>query len=183
MDYRFGSGASYSGPVTGGGTQLLKNVGLNLRISAASGQPYSGQSNVTQAVSIGIRQREVLEGDLNGSRLPWTWTANLRIDKTIPVNFGGKEEGQSGGLGRGRRQNINIYLRIDNLLNTKNVQSVYRFTGSPDDDGFLSSLQGRQVISEKVSQQAFRDQYRAKVNNPFNYQRPRIIRLGAQLNF
>ena len=184
LDYRFRSGANYNGPVTGNGTQLLKNVGINLRLSAQSGQPYSAQSNVTQAVSIGIRQRGLLDGDINGARLPWTYTANLRIDKRIPVNWGGKDD-KSGRAARGGgpQDNINIYLRIDNLLNTRNVQSVYDYTGSADDDGFLTSAQGQQAISEALSQQAFRDQYRAKVTNPFNYGRPRIIRLGARFNF
>ncbi len=184
LDYRFGSGASYNGPVTGGGSQLLKNVGFNFRVSASSGQPYSGQSNVTRAVAVGIRQRPVQDGDINGRRLPWTWTANIRIDKTIPLDLtGGDKEGGSGAVGRGRKQNLNLYLRVDNLLNTKNVQNVYRFTGSPEDDGFLSSLQGQQVISQQVSRQAYRDQYRAKIENPRNFGRPRIIRLGARLNF
>ena len=81
---------------------------------------------------------------------------------------------------------VNLYLTVQNVLNTQNIASVYRYTGSATDDGFLSSPQGQQTVSaltDLTERQAFVDQYTVKLNNPGNYGAPRIIRLGARFNF
>ena len=71
----------------------------------------------------------------------------------------------------------------NNLFNTDNVINVYRYTGNPDDDGYVSSAEGQQDISQQIDPEAFVDQYGVKVNNPNNYSRPRTIRLGVTMNF
>ena len=78
---------------------------------------------------------------------------------------------------------MNIYMMIENLLNADNIVNVYRYTGNPDDDGYLSSAEGEQYVSQQVNPMAFSDQYTLKVNNPDNYVRPRLIKLGMQVNF
>ena len=78
---------------------------------------------------------------------------------------------------------MNVYVWVQNLLNTDNVINVYRYTGNPDDDGYVSSAEGQQDISQQIDPAAFVDQYGVKVNNPNNYSRPRTIRVGVTMNF
>ncbi len=175
FSYDFKEGKDYTGPITGDGTEILKNVGANLILEARSGKPYSEQSNVNRTVSVGIRQQSNLEGGINGARLPWNFNVDLRLDKDIKLT--------SQDQGGGQPTVLNVYFWIQNVFDTRNVLNVYSFTGDPDDDGFLSSREGQQVIESQVTQQAYRDQYSIKVNNPNNYSNPRLVRIGAQLNF
>ena len=75
MDYRYGSGKSYNGPLING-KQIFANAGVNLVATVGSGTPYSRQLNATKEAMFGINDRNYLEGSVNGSRLPWTlnWT-------------------------------------------------------------------------------------------------------------
>ena len=68
-------------------------------------------------------------------------------------------------------------------MNADNIVNVYRYTGNADDDGYLSSAEGEQYVSQQFNPMAFSDQYNLKVNNPDNYVRPRLIKLGMQVNF
>ena len=80
---------------------------------------------------------------------------------------------------------MNIYLLVNNLLNTVNVVNVYPFTGSPDDDGFLATPEAR-LIYENVDNgnpQTYRDLYAIRLINPFNYGLARTIQLGVKLDF
>ena len=85
-------------------------------------------------------------------------------------------------LKKGNRS-IEVYVQILNVFNTQNITSVYAFTGSPSDDGFLSSSAAQAQISQQASSQAYVDLYNRSVNSPFNYALPRQIRLGIGYNF
>jgi hypothetical protein len=74
-------------------------------------------------------------------------------------------------------------LLVQNLLNAKNVISVYGFTGNPGDDGYLESALGQQALENQVNPESFETMYNIKVNNPDNYAQPRRIHLGAAINF
>jgi len=69
------------------------------------------------------------------------------------------------------------------LLDARNVVGVYRATGNPEDDGFLAAATSQATIAGQVDPISFSDLYAAKINNPNNFARPRIIRLGAIVNF
>jgi len=186
VDYRFGSGANYHGPVwtkkgDGGKTiKLLNNMGANLVARLGSGTPYSTQSNATPEAqtALGVASRATLSGNVNGSRTPWNYRLDLRIDKNIDLTWGGKQEGS-----QKKAANLNIYLQVLNLLNTQNILKVYRYTGNPNDDGYTNDAGAQTVIAAQASQQSFRDLYSVKVNNPANYSIPRRIRLGLLLSF
>jgi hypothetical protein len=145
--------------------------------------PYSQQSNITigdpdlQNVGIQISQTSFLRGSINGSRLPWSYKMDLRLDRNVMVKFGkGDDENK-------KESTLNIYVQVLNLLNTKNVIRVYRATGNPNDDGYLTSPQGQFAITNQTDEQAFRDLYTIKVNDPTNYSLPRRIRIGFELSF
>jgi hypothetical protein len=185
FDYRFGSGKNYFGPVwtkgkgTGSekGLQVLQNVGANLVFRAGSGLPYTKQANITQAAAFGIAQRSTLKGSPNGSNLPWQYRVDLRIDKNFELAFGK-------GTGDKRKlANLNVYMQVLNVLNTKNIINVYHATGNPEDDGYLASPEAQNEINSQVNPYSFIDLYSIKVNSPGNYSIPRRIRLGVQFDF
>lgn len=178
-DYRFANGDKYTGPktVTKGGKTInwLQNFGVNAVIRAGSGNPYSRQSNTTGLVGGGSA---FLEGSINGSARPWQFRIDARIDKDFNIKWNKPKEGK-----KLRTSTLNVYVDIQNLLNTQNVLGVYRKTGNPDDDGYLAAAQHQPTIQSQTDEQSFRDLYAVAVNNPFNYSRPRRIRLGVVLNF
>ena len=172
IDYRFGFGSGYNGPIIFG-RQLLEGVGANLLIAAGSGTPYSQQTEATEEAKYGIPIRTTLEGSVNGARKPWTFRADLRVNKDIKIK-----------MSEDRDLRMDVYMLVENLFNAANVMSVYRYTGNPDDDGYLSSTTGQDdALENALDPMAFYDQYSLKVNNPNNYARPRLIKLGMKVNF
>ncbi len=184
LDYRYGSGSDYNGPRVGG-KNILENTGLNVVFIAGSGTPFTQRSLAgSNELFGGSQTRQPVEGDINGSRLPWTVRVDARLDKSFDINWGAKTEANKQAWKEGKKQsNLNLYLQVLNVLNAENIQNVYAFTGNPDDDGYLNAAQFQNEIRQQVSEQSFRDQYGLRLQNPFNYELPRRIRLGAQLSF
>ncbi len=179
VDYRYDAGKDYNGPMIKN-TQILANTGLNLVLRAGSGLPYSRQRDVTtQANNIGLQQISsgLLDGEINGSRLPWQYRIDLKVDRDFKIKFGKSENGKMAYL--------NVYIQVQNLFDTQNIINVYRYTGNPNDDGYLASATGQQLLnSGSLSDPtAFTDQYSIKVNDPSNYSLPRRARLGIKLDF
>jgi hypothetical protein len=177
-DYRFGSKKEYKGPSfktkKGKTAQFLEDVGFNITFLLNSGSPYTRWSS---AVPLNGNNRSNIVGQINGSNKPWNFRSNLRIDKNIPLTWG-KEESDNK-----KTANLNIYLSVLNLFNTRNVVNVYNFTGSPDDDGYLSSAQAAAALAITNSAIAFRDMYSIRMNAPTNYSIPRQIRIGVLFEF
>jgi hypothetical protein len=123
----------------------------------------------------GINDRTNLEGSLNGSRLPWRYRLDMRVNKSFDITWGEGENLKSASM--------NIYFQVQNLLNTVNLVNVYQYTGNPDDDGYLNSAVGIGDIANQIDPTAFTDLYSLKLNNPSNYTRPRTVRLGVTLDF
>lgn len=175
VDYRYGSGKDYNGPRIGN-VNIFSNTGLNIIARAGSGTPYTRQLNATNEGAIGGGTTSRIDGSINGSRLPWQFRIDARLDKDIPLNFGKKE-------GKPKPANLTIYLQVLNILNTKNIIRVYRLTGNPDDDGYLAAAEFQNNIAAQNDEQSYRDLYGIKINNPNNYSQPRRIRLGVMFNF
>lgn len=173
LDYRYGQGADYNGPMIGD-IKLLENTGLNILTNIYSGSPYSAQTSITGE---GLLQPNTagLTGTLNGSRLPWQYRLDLQLDRTFNLTFGKDDKKKSTFL--------NVYIRATNLLNQMNVLSVYRATGNWNDDGYLAAAQYQSSIQNQLDQQSFRDYYNMKIQNPYNISSPRTIRLGVKFDF
>jgi outer membrane receptor protein involved in Fe transport len=164
FDYRFADGRNYTGPAKG--RKIFENFGVNLTANAVSGEPYTQRTlpfSVTTSAS-----SSPIGGQINGARLPWQLRFDMRVNKVFKFK---------------NKNSLDVYFQIFNLLNTINTVAVYAFTGSPDDDGFLTSQLAETTIREQVSTQAFIDLYNRRVNSPFNFSRPRTIRLGVSYNF
>ena len=174
IDYRWGVGKDYNGPVIHrkksgkAPVQLLSNFGANFTITGGSGTPYTKSSKIMAYGAMGP-----IKGSINGARLPWQFVINMRVDKDFLFAMGKKKKGGS----------INVYLDILNLLNTKNVTGVYPATGSAQDDGYLSAPEYQNQINQQVSTQSYRDLYSVYIAYPYNYSSPRQIRLGLMFNF
>jgi hypothetical protein len=171
IDYHYGDGKDYNGPVWFG-LNVFENAGANLTLAAGSGTPYSKQSNITQEAADGINDRSTLEGSLNGSRLPWQFRINMKINKEFEIKWNEKKS-----------SHLNVYLQIQNLMNAKNIISVYRATGNAQDDGYLTAAASQSAIDAKNDADSFRYLYSLAVNNPNNYSLPRMIRAGVSLQF
>jgi hypothetical protein len=176
VDFHFAEGKDYNGPVVGN-KQILANFGINLVLRARSGVPYSTSGVVSDEGSIGggTRQNTL---SLNGPRLPWTFRADLRINKDFQVSVARKGEDKDP-----KKLYFSVYLWIQNLLNTKNIISVYRYTGNANDDGYLDAPNKQIDINSKYNAESYRDLYRARINDPNNYSLPRRIYLGASFTF
>ena len=146
LDYRFSD--NDGGPI-------LQNLGINLLVSFSSGHPFTyvyyppgGQVDAYNAginYMLDTRSREALE-PLNTSTTPWTSTLDLRIDKSFNVM---------------NKILATIYLRVTNLLNTKNVANVHEATGNAYDDGFLSNPGRSESFVNTYGGQNYKDLYKA----------------------
>ena len=180
LDYRFGEGKDYNGPVTkrenSGKKPInwLTNTGASLTVNGGSGTPYTVSENISSPIS---SSTNILQGSMYGSRLPWSFRFDLRIDKDINLKLG-KKDGEGG-----RDAYMNVYFQILNLLNSKNIMGVYAATGNPDDDGYLSAQEYQREIQMQRDPQSFRDLYSLYVNYAGNYSQPRQIRFGVIFNF
>ena len=68
-------------------------------------------------------------------------------------------------------------------MNAQNIISVYRATGNPEDDGYLTSSAAQNAIDAQNDAEAFRYLYSLKVNNPSNYSLPRLFAAGISFEF
>ncbi len=176
--YSFGEGKDYNGP-TIKNKQILSNFGINLQMSARSGTPYTAQQNATPEGIEGLPGRPITDGSINGSRIPWYFRLNARVWKDFTFMVGKKDAKKDDK----RELALQIYLQVQNIIGAKNAVSVYRFTGTTNDDGYLSDPASLSAINSALNPQAYKDQYAAYINRSDNYSLPRRIYLGAVFSF
>jgi hypothetical protein len=183
LDYRFSKGD---------GGRILEGIGANLLFTFNSGHAYTkideprdlGQADPwdvgVRAIS-DERGRHPME-PLNSSYTPWNFLIDLNVNKVFYLG----------------RLNVDLYVNVLNVLNTKNVINVYPMTGTAEDDGWLGCPFARMFYD--IPQ--YVDFYRAvNLQNRWAYQQatragddlrglardiygvPRQIRLGVRLEF
>jgi hypothetical protein len=158
-------------PAKSGGFKLFENFGVNFQLIATSGRPYTPRGGANPNPLYGGGNNEVVDGGINGARLPWNLRSSLRIDKSI---FFGDSQAQ---------RSLNIYTYVNNLLGLDNIQSVFGWSGDPTNDGYLESKLGQQDVRINQNPDSFRDIYSMAVQNPDYFSLPRRIVLGASFNF
>ncbi len=166
-DYRF-KGQSMGPEIFG--NHIFKNSGLNVVLRTVSGRPYTQRLSPTQRDGAGYL------GALSGSRLPWTFSVDAKINKEFEIVTSSANN---------KSMFIEIYARAQNLLNTRNVLGVYGYTGDPDDDGYLASEFGLDEIKQAkdIDVQSFLDTYSWRLAAPEHYARPRRIYVGMNVSF
>ena len=170
LDYRFSAGRGYDGPRLFG-KDIFADAGVNFQATAVSGRPFTSTSVPRQFGGDGT------VGAINGARLPWNFTLNMRVDKNFQINA----------LNSEKPLFLNVYVRVQNLLDARNLLDVYSATGSPDNDGFLASSDGvarvRNLETSGRDTQAFLDAYSWALANPDFFTLPRRINIGAIVEF
>ncbi len=159
LDYRIGAG---EGPSVGG-MNILENFGANILFTAGSGFPYTGINDIGPVT---VSRAPLPSGGVNGDRMPGSQRIDLKLDRRIPLQ--GKAD-------------VTVFLWVQNVLNSDNVQNVWRFTGLPDDDGYLSTQEGQRDIDGNP--EVWETLYRNRTNSAGNFGIPRQTRLGIKLNF
>jgi hypothetical protein len=81
------------------------------------------------------------------------------------------------------RYMLSLYCVIQNLFNSKIIYKVYRYTGQPDDNGYLSAPESQKEISEALSEESYRYLYANYINDPRNYGLPRRTTFGISFSF
>lgn len=183
IDYRFSEGKDYDGP-RWFKKDIFANAGVNIIARAGSGFPYSKLSSAARTPDKDLRFISII-GEPNSSRLPWSFKMDFKIEKNFKIKYGKKQ-----GDKRTKQLNLNVYYTILNVLNSKTILNVHRFTGSPIDDGYLSSLQGQQEVANKTpDKDSFVDLYSIYIldtnvdDSDANYGLPRFMRAGIIVEF
>jgi hypothetical protein len=148
----------------------LENTGINLAFNANSGRPYT-RKEIPGGIGTSFPNR-ITDGSVNGARLPWNFRVDLRLDKDFTI-----------GKNSTKPIRVNVYLRIQNILNTQNFLAVYSTTGSPIDDGFLTAAGSPGPGFAATQPASYETLYNIRMENPYNISRPRRIFLGARFSF
>jgi outer membrane receptor protein involved in Fe transport len=169
IDYRYGTGKNYNGPKIGD-LNIFADAGINFNIAAVSGRPYTRRNVVRQFGGAGFK------GAINGSRLPWTFNMDMRVDKRFGVNVTSE-----------KKMFFNAYLRVQNVFDIRNVRNVFSFTGDPEDDGYLISSFGTdtvdQINSQNRNEESYLAAYNWRLDSFSNFTLPRRIFLGIIMDF
>ena len=173
FDFRYGEGKDYNGPVLWD-KQVLNRFGFNISANVGSGVPYSGQVNSTGTGFFTPTGSALINGSINGNRLPWSFRMDARFDKDFTLKVGKDKT---------KKLNCTVYLQVLNLLNTKNIAGVYRYTGDPEDDGYLNDPTWASDIQGQNDTQSFQELYGIKTARGTNYNIPRQTRLGLRVAF
>jgi hypothetical protein len=128
----------------------LENSSVTLSAQALSGFPYTRSSTVE---SITHQGTTTVLGSINGSRLPWTFTFDAKIQRVFVLTPKNKEKTKK------YPSMLAVYLDIYNILNLKPIDKVYPYTGNPLDDGYLTDADYQNYINSQLSAQSFIDYY------------------------
>jgi outer membrane receptor protein involved in Fe transport len=171
IDYRFPTGKEYvlSGGPRIAGINILQGVGANIIASSVSGTPYTAKEIPDKFGGGGT------VGTINGARLPWKTTFDLKLDKNFAIGS------------KSKKLDVNAFLRIQNIFNTRNIKSVYSASGSAENDGYLQSTFGQQELQSLQASgndtQSFLDAYHWALLSPGNFTQPRRVFLGMSFYF
>jgi outer membrane receptor protein involved in Fe transport len=137
------------------GIQPFTNAGINILFTLGSGFPYTPRT----PIAFNLQGLGKAIGEINSARQPWVYSLDLKLDKTFKLGV----------------FNSTLYLEVINLTDKENVITVYESSGKANDDGFVESL--------GTAGDVFVSRYKSAVNDPDNYDVPRMVRLGLILGF
>ena len=145
------------------GHKIFGNVGLNLFYTYGSGLAYTPETITTSSV-YGSGGSLFPAAAINSAHRPPTSNLNFRFDKKFSVG----------------PFNLNPYIWVINVFNTKNVRNVYGATGLANDDGWFNTLEGQ---SWAASNPVAYEWYKFQIDDPEDYEAPRQIRLGLRIDY
>lgn len=178
LDYRFGKTD---------GSKILEGFGINFLFTFNSGHSYTKiQEMRTTGCSstlwnVGVRtlrdQRgQVPEERLNSSSTPWNSNVDVSVNKVFFLG----------------RLNVDLYIHVLNLFDTRHVINVYPMTRNAKDDGWLFNMYNygytwlldipQYVEFYKAINHKNRWAYQEATGKDL-YGTPRQIRIGVKLEF
>ena len=170
IDYRYLEG---EGP-TIKGKPVFQNMGVDFIAKARSGEPYTRYTDALQTTVV---------GGVNGSRLPWHYGLDMRLDKDFALTNAKKKADLMKGLKPRKPMYLKAIFQVNNLLQTKDILGVYGFTGKPNDNGYLTSSFGKQYVPQQINPQSYSDMYSIYYNDPTHYNYARTISFALEFNF
>lgn len=150
----------------GDGGPILERLGLNLLFTFNSGHPFT-------MIYPDYGNTRIPKEQVNSSTTPWNFQIDFRLDKSFTIG----------------PVDLNAYIWVINVLNSKNPTGVYLQTGSPYDDGYFATAQGQQFI--QTYGQQYVDWYKMYLANGYGFENnspgfrdlfgvPRQVRLGLR---
>lgn len=161
LDYRLGKSDNF----------LLDQLGLNLLIRANSGRPYTPTDPNMSATASSSKPLATINSSTSG----WNNRMDFRLDKTFDLTVSSLR--------------LNAYILVLNLLNSKNIASVWGTSGKADETGYLYSDLGQISLQSLIDQgrvdevPVFTGFYNMIESNPFRVGPPRQIRFGLSIEF
>jgi len=155
LQFNTGYGADYTGPSGSVNYALFSNIGLGAFAQFQSGVYYMEYYDIIQLGTTG--------------NLPISAYLDLKVEKGFRFSRG--------------KYLLYLYCVIQNLFNSKVIYEVYRTTGDPDDNGYLTSPEYQKQISEALSEEAYRFLYASHLQDPGHYGLPRRTTLGVSFSF
>lgn len=157
-------GEKGQGPVIAG-QHILENAGLNLLVQAGSGLPYT-PTRVYNEVTLAAVASDP-SGPINSSYRPWTFRIDVKANKMFSY----------------RGFNLDMYIWVLNLTNTKNAIRVYTSSGSGLSTNWLSTAEGQDFINKSSDPAGRRARYLLAEQDPGNFDIPRMVRFGTRISF
>ncbi len=148
-----------------GNTFPFENTVFGLVTKIASGLPYTPTAPQYYEVSESRDYPISPTGPIRSERGPAVFSIDAKFEKQVTV--GGAV--------------LTPFVWVENLLDRKNVVSVYEGSGYPDRTGFLESEVGRETVDALGPQ--FVADYQRLENNPQNYAPPRQVWFGIRASF
>ena len=187
LTYEFGMGPDYKGPTT---PVAIKNsdrpreikwfqaAGVSLQFAAGSGFPYTQSSEPYSTVLPEGAGQRVVKGRISGSRMPWIFDCDLNIWKGFPVILKNNEDVAKRKMGQ-----IVVSLTISNVFEFDQINSVYAYTGSATDDGYLTAAKFQQDIATRTDITSFQDYYSILMEGYNQLGGPRRFDLSIRFQF
>ncbi|MEM1054471.1 MAG: hypothetical protein AAGI52_03015 [Bacteroidota bacterium] len=137
------------------------NVRLGAVLRVAAGDTYRPRS--VAPLSVPFESRTTV-GELQ--RGPARTRLDLRLSKGFQM----------------ASSTLEASFEVVNLLSQTNALFVYPTTGLPNDDGFLATSPSQVLgLGTEAEQEAYRSLYSARVRDPLNVGRPRLLRIGLRV--
>ena len=146
----------------------LANFGINLLYTMHSGSRYTK----IEPGARGLFQQNAprpIEA-LNASVLPWYYRLDVKIDRSFNIG----------------QFRFKPYVWVYNLFNRKNVTAVYAQSGSPDDNGWFLTEDGKswlEINGETGEYYARKYMEYGGDQNIANFSTPRILRFGILVEY
>lgn len=146
---------------------VFELVNANLLFSFASGRPYTPLES--QNLIAGSTNFGDTKGYVNSATGPGNYRFDLKVEKAFMLS----------------NLTITPYIWIENLFNTRLVNSVYQSTGDPETTGWLETEEAKTIITGKgpIEGKNYAEDYKSLERTPGMFSIPRLIKLGVKVNF